>query len=143
MKKTISKVSAFIHMMTRPAAEKKSEKMIFVESLPMTAKIFVQRNFPNRSIAFAVKKNTSKGTMYSATLNDGIQVEFNENGSWVMVDCKMSAVPSTLVPASVASFMNAYYSRIPLVKMEKNDNGYEVTLSNYATLKFDKMEYVA
>ena len=131
-------------MMTRHTAEKESDKMIFPESLPTSAKFFVQRNFQNRSITLAEKVTTSKGTtMYIATLNDGIQIRFNENGSWEMIDCKMGAVPATLIPENVATFMNAYYPSTPLVKIEKTDTGYEVTLSNFASLKFTQTENVA
>ena len=136
-------VSALINMMTRPAAKKESEKMFFAESLPLASKFFVQRNFPNRSIAFMEMKTSSKGAMYLVTLNDGIQINFNENGSWEMVDCKMEAVPSKLVPDMVSTFMDAHYSSIPLVKIEKKSYGFEATLSNYATLKFDTAEKVA
>ncbi|MBP5507793.1 MAG: PepSY-like domain-containing protein [Prevotella sp.] len=143
MKKTISMVSNFIHRMTRPAAEKKREKLIFAESLPTETKYFLQRNFPGRSIAFAEMKTTSKSTTYVATLNDGIQISFNENGAWEKIDCKMGVVPAALVPSSVAAFMNAFYPGIPLVKIEKSDVGYEVTLSNFASLKFNHTENVA
>lgn len=136
-------VSALIHMMTRPATGKKSDKKVLAKNLPMAARFFVQRNFPNRSIAFAEERLTPKGMMYVATLNDGIQVSFTENGSWEKVDCKMGAVPATVVPATVATYMNAFYPNIPMVKIEKTDDGYEVTLSNYVSLKFNNLEYVA
>ncbi len=143
MNKTITKVSAFIKKMTRPATEKQSEKTIFAESLPLAARFFVQNNFPNRSIAFASETTTSVGTNFAATLNDGIQVEFNENGSWKTVDCNTDAVPATLVPSIISTFMDAYYHNVPLVKIEKVDDGYKVTLSNYATLKFKDVVNVA
>ena len=136
-------VSALIHMMTRPAAEKESSKMIFAESLPTTVKIFVQHHFPGRCIALVEKKTTSDGVMYMTTLNDGVQIEFSENGSWEMVDSKMGAMPATLVPDNVAAFMNAYYPSIPLVKIEKKGNGFVVTLSNYVSLRFDQIDKVA
>ena len=143
MKKTISMVSALIHRMTRPVVEKKSDKMIFADSLPTTIRFFLQRNFPGRSISLAEIKTINKGSMYVATLNDGIQVSFKENYTWAKIDCKMGAVPSALIPSSVAAFMNAFYPGVPLVKIEKTDVGYEATLSNFASLKFNQTENVA
>ena len=136
-------VSNFIHRMTRPAAEKKSEKKFFAEDLPKSVKYFVQRNFPGRSIAFANKKTSLKGTSFVTVLNDGILIEFSENGNWVKIDCKMGAVPATMVPCNVAAFMNDYYPRVPIVKIEKTANGYETTLSNFVSLKFNMAENVA
>ena len=143
MKSAISMVSNFIHRMTRPAAEKKSEKKFFAEDLPKSVKYFVQRNFPGRSIAFANKKASLKGTSFVTILNDGILIEFSENGNWEKIDCKMGAVPATMVPCNVAAFMNDYYPRVPIVKIEKTANGYETTLSNFVSLKFNMAENVA
>ena len=143
MKKAISTVYSFFQMMTRTTTENKSDKMILPNDLPMAVKIFVLHNFPSRSIAFAETRHTSKGMMYVVTLNDGIQAEFNENGSWKMVDCKMGAVPAALIPANIEAFMDDFYPCTPIVKMVKTDNGYEVTLSNYFTQKYSNVEYVA
>lgn len=143
MKKAISTVYSFIQMMTGATAENKSDKMILAKNLPVAVKIFVQHYFPCRSIAFAETKNTSKGMMYVVTLNDGIHIEFNENGSWEKVDCKMGAIPATLIPANIEAFMDDFYPCTPIVKMEKTDKGYQVTLSNYFTQEFDHLEYVA
>ena len=136
-------VSNFIHRMARPTAEKKSEKKFFAEDLPKSVKYFVQRNFPGRSIAFANKKASLKGTSFVTILNDGILIEFSENGNWEKIDCKMGAVPATMVPCNVAAFMNDYYPRVPIVKIEKTANGYETTLSNFVSLKFNMAENVA
>lgn len=143
MKSAISMVSDFIHRMTRLAAEKKSEKRLFAEDLPKSVKYFVQRNFPGRSIAFVHKKSSLKGALFVVVLNDGILIEFTENGNWEKIDCKMGAVPATMVPCNVATFMKDYYPRVPIVKIEKTDNGYETTLSNFVSLKFNMAENVA
>lgn len=88
MKKSISMVSALIKMMTRPATEKVSEKRIFAEDLPVATKIFVHNNYPGRSIAFIEKVTSSMSTMYVITLNDGLEIVFNENENCKVVDCK-------------------------------------------------------
>ncbi|MBO4607273.1 MAG: PepSY-like domain-containing protein [Prevotella sp.] len=142
MKKTISMVSNFIKMMTRPAANK-SERMIFVENLPMIVKIFVATCFPNKSIAFAGIMTTSKGVMYTITLNDGTQVGFNENGSCVLVDCGMEAVPAGLIPTSVEAFVSFFHPNLFITKIEKCANGHEVALSNHVTLKVNDLKEVA
>ncbi len=142
MKKTISMVSSFINMMIRPVAEKNCAKIIFASHLPMAVKIFIENNFSG-SIAFAEKKTTSDGLKYGVTLSDGVRIEFNENGGWEMVDCKMGMVPAALVPVNVEAFMDAYYPTTPIVKIQKNSSGFEVTLSNYITLKINNLEYTA
>ena len=117
-------VSNFIHRMARPTAEKKSEKKFFAEDLPKSVKYFVQRNFPGRSIAFANKKASLKGTSFVTILNDGILIEFSENGNWEKIDCKMGAVPATMVPCILLIYSTT-------------------TLSNFVSLKFNMAENVA
>lgn len=143
MKKAISMVSTLINMMTRPAAEKKSAKKLFASQLPMSVKKFAQNHFPGNSIAFAEKKSTSDGMRFSVTFNDGIQVVFNENGNWEMVDCSMGMVPATLVPSNITVFTDAFYPTTPIVKIQKVSNGFEVTLSNYITLNISYLEFTA
>lgn len=143
MKKSISTVYSFIQMKTGTMAENKRDKMILVRNLPIAVKIFVQHHFPNRRITFAETKNTSKGMIYVVTLNDGIKAEFNENGGWEKVDCKMGAVPASLIPAKIEAFMHEFHPCTPIVKIEKAEKGYEVTLSNYFTQKFDNLEHVS
>ena len=139
MKKAISTVFSFVQMMTRTTTENKSGKMILAKNLPMAVKSFVQQNFPMRSIAFAETNHTSKGMTYVVTLNDGIQVEFNENGSWEKVDCKTWAIPANLIPTNIEAFMDDFYPCTYIVKMEKAGNGCLVTLSNLFTQKFDHL----
>ena len=142
MKKAITKMSSLINKMTRLVSERKNGKKVFAENLPMESKFFVMNNFPNKSIAFAAQRITLTGKTYEATLNNGAQVEFNENGSWRTVDCNMDAVPSTLVPSAISKFMDSHYPNTPLVRIEKVGDGYEVTLFNYATLRFKNLENV-
>lgn len=136
-------VSALVKMITRTAAENKSEKMMFADNLPMAVKLFVTNNFPNKSIAFAGIMTTSKGVMYVTTLNDGTQVGFNGNGSCVLVDCGMEAVPAGLIPTSVEAFVSFFHPGLSITKVEKTANGHEVTLSNHVTMKVNDLKNVA
>ena len=132
-----------IKMMTRPAAENKSERMILADNLPMAVKLFVATYFPEKSIAFAGMMTTSKGVMYVTTLSDGTQAGFNENGSCVLVDCGMEAVPAGLIPTSVEAFVSFFHPGLSITKVEKTANGHEVTLSNHVTMKVNDLKNVA
>ena len=143
MKKSIFMVFDLINMMTRPAAEKVSNEMIFAEDLPKAVKRFLMNSFPGRSIAFARMITSTKGTMYVITLNDGIRIKINSKGNWEMVDCGMRTVPAALVPASVAAFTSACYPCVPISKIKKTASGYEIILSNHFKLNFNSMENVA
>jgi hypothetical protein len=69
-------------------------------------------------------------------LTDGTEIDFDGKGEWDSVDCKRSAVPSALVPAAIAGYVQANFPSQLIVKIDKEHYGYEVQLSNDIELKF-------
>lgn len=137
MKKMKIAVFALIGLMTKSIACKANDKMVFAENLPTDAKVFVQHNFPRLSVAYAEMRSTRQGTVYEVSLNDGTEVVFSQNGAWGMIDCKLEAVPASLMPASLSSFVKSQFTDAKVVRLYKIDGGYEVALSNGISLKFD------
>ena len=137
MKKMKIAVFALIGLMTKSIACKANDKMVFAENLPTDAKVFVQHNFPRLSVAYAEMRATRQGTVYEVSLNDGTEVVFSQNGAWGMSDCKLEAVPASLMPASLSSFVRSQFTDAKVVRLYKIDSGYEAALSNGISLKFD------
>ena len=143
MKKMKITVFALIGLMTKSIACKANDKMVFAENLPTDAKVFVQHNFPRLSVAYAEMRSTRQGTVYEVSLNDGTEVVFSQNGAWGMIDCKLEAVPASLMPASLSSFVKSQFTDAKVVRLYKIDSGYEVALSNDISLKFDHEGMIA
>ena len=143
MKKAKMMVFALIGMMTKSMSSNASDKMVFAKDLPAEVKAFVQQNFPRQSVAYAKMKSTSEGTVYEVSLNDGTEVVFNQDGAWSMVDCKSEAVPASLMPASMPSFLGSLFSSNKVVKLSRTINGYVAALSNGYSMKLDRMGMAA
>ena len=138
MKKIKIMVLALIGMMTKSMAIKANENMVFAENLPTDAKAFVMHNFPRLSIAYAEMRKTRQGKVYEVSLNDGTELVFSQNGAWGIVDCKLEAVPSSLIPASLSSFVVSNFVCEDVVKLDRTDSGECVaTLSNGVSLRFN------
>lgn len=137
MKKVKITVLALIGLMVKSMACNANDKMVFAENLPSGAKVFVQHNFPRLSIAYAEMRATSQGTVYNVSLNDGTEVVFSQNGAWGMIDCKLEAVPASLIPASMSSFVKSQFTGAKIVRLNRSDRGYLAALSNGISLKFD------
>ena len=75
---------------------------------------------------------------YDVVFNNGEKLEFDRRGNWTEIDCKMSSVPSALVPAKIRSYVKATYPGTKILKLEKDDNRYEVKLSNRLEVTFNK-----
>ena len=113
------------------------DKIIPVDQLPATAKTFVKKYFPQATIEYATKDTEFVGTTYEVRLSDGTKVEFDKKGNWDNVDCKVKAVPASLVPAAIAQYVKAHYPNTVIVKIDKERSGYDIELSNDLELKFN------
>ena len=143
MKKIKITVLALIGLMTKSMVCNANDKMVFAENLPSEAKAFVHHNFPRLSVAYAEMRTTPQGTVYEVSLNDGTEFVFSQNGAWGMIDCKLEAVPTSMMPASLSSFVKSQFASAKVVKLNRSDSGYVATLSNGISLKFDKEGKVA
>lgn len=114
------------------------DRIIPVEQLPASAKAFIQKNFPGKTISYAKIDRDGLKTIYEARLDDGTEVDFDKKGNWDKVDCEKKAVPASLVPASIASYVKANFPGTFVETIDKERNGYEVELSNKLDLRFDK-----
>ena len=138
MKKVKITVFALIGLMAKSMACKANDNMVFAENLPTEAKVFVQHNFPRLSVAYAEKRASNQGMVYEVSLNDVTEVVFNQNGTWGMIDCKWEAVPASLMPTTLSSFVEKQFAGSKVVKLYRGDNGYVAALSNGISLKFDQ-----
>ena len=138
MKKVKITVFALIGLMAKSMACKANDNMVFAENLPTKAKVFVQHNFPRLSVAYAEKRASDQGMVYEVSLNDGTEVVFNQNGAWGMIDCKWEAVPASLMPTTLSSFVEKQFAGSKVVRLYRVDNGYVAALSNGISLKFDQ-----
>ncbi len=114
------------------------DMIIPTNQLPAAAKTFVKTNFPGQTISYAKLDREFSGTRYEVRLNNGVELDFDKNGTWDKVDCNYSAVPAKLVPASIANYVKANFAGASIVKIDKERYGYDIELSNDLELKFNK-----
>ncbi len=98
---------------------------------------FVNMHFPETSI---LSCNQTEH-YFRVILNDNTKVYFNQAIEWVEVNCEQStiygAVPATLVPEQIAAYVTANYPDQHIDEIERENNGWEIELSNDVELKFD------
>lgn len=113
-----------------------SDKLVPADQLPAAAHSFIQQYFPGTPISY-VKKDAGLKTSFEVVLTDGTEIDFDGKGEWDSVDCKRSAVPSALVPAAIAGYVQANFPSQLIVKIDKELYGYEIELGSGLDLKFD------
>ena len=77
-------------------------------------------------------------TRYDVVFVNGNGVEFDKNGEWTELDCKRSSVPTKAVPAQITKFVKESHPNATILKLERDRYTYEVKLSNFWEIKFDK-----
>lgn len=112
------------------------DQIIQASELPATASQFIKSNFGKESIA-KVEKD-AKDMDYEVYFNNGVKVEFDQQGNWKEIDGnKVTAIPTEFIDKSILKYVSANYPSTKIVKIEKNRTNQEVELSNGVELKFD------
>ena len=74
---------------------------------------------------------------YTVIFTNGEKIEFDGHGKWTEVKCKRSAVPASLVPQQIARYISSNYPDCRILEIERDEDEYEVKLSNYVEVTFD------
>lgn len=121
-----------------PAAQQaEPDSLNVVKDVPEDINAFVKKYFPDATIARVTTENEPDGKELDVTLSDGTEVDFDVKNQWDNVDCKTKAVPADLVPAAIASYVKEKYQSLTITKIDKDEKGYDIKLSDGVELKFD------
>ena len=115
-----------------------NDKPVNVNQLPATAQQTLKKHFSAKKVALAKMESGLFEKSYDVVFNNGEKVEFDRNGNWTEINCNMSSVPAGLVPAKIASYVKSTYPGTKILQIEKDDNRYEVKLSNRLEVTFNK-----
>lgn len=116
-----------------------SDKPVAPEQLPAPVRTFIQQNFPGQTISFATKDLEITGWQYDVVLADGTQIDFDTDKMWDKIQCTMgNPVPTALIPAQIAAHLRTNFPDAMVLKIDKENNGYEVELANGLELKFNQ-----
>lgn len=108
------------------------------QALPEAVNAFVKQYFPNATIAGVEMDSDHGGVEYDVRLSDGTEIDFDVNNQWDNVDCHTKAVPASLVPKAIATYVSSNYQNMAITKINKEYYGYEIELANGLDLNFDR-----
>ncbi|MDO4771379.1 PepSY-like domain-containing protein [Porphyromonas sp.] len=117
---------------------KAEDRPIRFEQLPEAAKAFVRTHFNESDVTLVLLDKEVLSTSYEVKLVDGMSIDFDAKGEWKDVDGGFVEVPSAIIPAKIASFVNANHARTKIVKISRNRRFYEVELNNDLEIVFDR-----
>ena len=115
-----------------------SNRPISVDNLPQKAQQFIKKYFSQVSVTYATEDRDILSKEYEVMFAEGTKVDFSSNGEWKSVECKGVAVPAGVVPQQINEYVKQNYSNAKVVKIARDRNDYEVSLSNRLELTFNK-----
>lgn len=115
-----------------------NDRPITLNQLPTVSQQIIKKYFAGKKVAMAKQETGLIDKDYEVVFTTGEKIEFDKRGAWKEIDCKLSAVPAKLIPAKIASYLKANYPGVKVLKLEKDNNEYEVDLANGIEIKFNK-----
>ena len=108
------------------------------DQLPEKAQTFLSTYFPDSKVSLVQKEIDLMELSYDVIFADGSKVEFDHKGNWTEVDCLTHPLPSGLIPEAITKVVCTHYPEVKVTKIERDDNEFDVKLSNRVELTFNK-----
>lgn len=107
--------------------------------LPKAAQSIIKKNFKAKVGVVKIDKDFGRISEYDATLTDGSEITFDRDGNWKEVETNIDkSVPSAFIPSPIMTYVKKNNPGTRIVGIEKDRNGYDVTLSNGIDIEFDR-----
>ena len=135
MKKILALLVCLLTISTGVRAD--DDRPVRFDQLPAKAQAYVQKYFPQVKVVLAKMEKDFFVKKYDVIFANSSKVEFFKDGTWKEVDCKYSTVPEAVIPEAILRYVKATYPDHKVVKIEKEDRGYEAKLANGMKLEFD------
>jgi len=133
MKKSLFILLACLMTMCLPVMAD-SDRVITFDQLPAAAQTMLKKYFADKVPLIVTVDWDDYKVMYQS----GEKVEFDKKGEWKDLDCKVSAVPTALIPEQIKAKVKTTFPGATIIKLDRDRRGYDVKLNNGIELEFDK-----
>ena len=121
-------------MLCLPSCARADGITISRDRLPKESKTLLDTYFADKTCVLVKKDNNE----YEVVFKGGEKVEFDSRGRWTEIDCLTSAVPADLVPEQIRAYVLDNYPDNRIVRIERQNRGYEIRLDNRIELDFNR-----
>lgn len=114
------------------------ERAVQFEKLPKAAIAFVEQYFSKDQVLFATEETEFLGKEYNVMLENNISLQFDKEGKWTKVECRMNPIPQDLIPNEIQTFIEQKFPQMSVREIQRDKRGWEVELMNGIGLEFDQ-----
>ena len=115
------------------SAKADHDQVITFSQLPEAAQTLLKQYFADK-VPLIV---TMDWDDYTIVYESGEKVEFDKQGNWKEISCKMSCVPAELIPEQIKAHINTTFPGAIILKLDHNLRGYEVKLNNGLEVEYN------
>ena len=133
MKKSIFFLFALVLTSCLPL-QADNDQVITFDRLPATAQTMLNQNFADK-VPLVI---TADWDDYKVMYQSGEKVEFDKKGNWKELDCKVSSVPTKLIPEPIQNNVKTTFPGAVVIKLSRDRRGYDVKLNNGLELEYNK-----
>jgi hypothetical protein len=119
------------------ATAQNNNNTITTAQLPAAAQTFIKTHFNDVTVASTQIDKDVFETEYNVYLSNGTEIEFDSKGQWKEIDGHNTALPVSVVPAAINSYLTTNYKGQQVTQLDKSRNGYDVELANGLELDFN------
>lgn len=109
--------------------------------LPKDAEHFLTEHFSDVPVSQIMDTITQMG--YTAVLENGTEIDFDENGDWEEINFKKNEVPASIfqaIPQNISSYLKENYENASIRKISKKNYGRNKIIYRVAFNKPNKIE---
>ena len=115
------------------------DRAVTPEQIPASIMSFIQQSFPGQTVTYAESERELLGKTYEVFLADGTCIDFDTSGEWDKVQGTVNnPIPTTLIPGPIVNQIKTQYPDAMILKIDKENHGYDIELANGIELKFNK-----
>jgi hypothetical protein len=118
------------------SVSKADDRPVRFEELPKAAQKFVKVNFPDNIVLYASKDDDIMFPEYEVGLDNGINIDFRNDGQLEKIQARQTGVPAAIIPVKIREYVTAHYPGVKILEYEVDRNGYEIKVSNGLEMKF-------
>ena len=112
------------------------DKPVVFDQLPSPAKEFINENYPDVKVSYAVADDDRVRPDYTVVLANGVEIQFSNSGALEKISAP-TGVPAAVMPVQIADYVRTNYPEAVVVEYEIGRRDFDVELSNGLELKFN------
>ncbi len=109
------------------------DHVITFAQLPQSAQAFHKQHFAKK-VPLVV---TMDWDDYTIIYETGEKLEFDKQGNWKDINCRMSSVPDVLIPEQIKANVKKSFPGTTIIELERDRRGYEVKLNNGLSVEYN------